>query len=158
MRNRVTSSSQGYRLGLPTLLYPDGPLMTSLRSLQTYHLHCLCKIKASFSELLDFQSRIRVVHIFRRLITDQSFVINEDGFKEPLEWMKKRAYQAAMLERVEKMKNLIWLRFSSKTNASLDASEVELLCGYSRKPFARKSSIKKRPAIVDLLLNSKTID
>ncbi|MCB5357935.1 hypothetical protein [Vibrio lentus] len=90
--------------------------MTSLRSPQTYLSHCLCKIKASFSELLDFQSRIWVVHIFEDSITDQSFVINEDGFKESLEWMKKRAYQTAMLERVEKMNisQVIEIQFEDK--------------------------------------------
>ncbi|MEZ9674108.1 hypothetical protein [Vibrio lentus] len=90
--------------------------MTSLRSSQTYLSHCLYKIKASFSELLDFQSRIWVVHIFEDSITDQSFVINEDGFKEPLEWMKNRAYQTAMLERVEKMKisQVIEIQFEDK--------------------------------------------
>ena len=63
----------------------------------------LTKIKSFFNELLDFQSRIWVIHIVEEAITDQSFVINEDGFKEPLEWMKKRGYSQNMLERVEKM-------------------------------------------------------
>ncbi|MDK9737168.1 hypothetical protein KI655_07630 [Vibrio sp. D404a] len=63
----------------------------------------LTKIKSFFNEVLDFQSRIWVIHIVEEAITDQSFVINEDGFKEPLEWMKKRGYSQNMLERVEKM-------------------------------------------------------
>lgn len=63
----------------------------------------LTKIKSFFNEVLDFQSRIWVIHIVEEAITDQSFVINEDGFKEPLEWMKKRGYTQNMLERVEKM-------------------------------------------------------
>ena len=62
------------------------------------------KIKTDFSTLLDFQSRIWVVHIFEDSISDQSFVINEDDFKEPLEWMRKRDYHSKMLDRVDKMK------------------------------------------------------
>ncbi|TKE91280.1 hypothetical protein FCV53_11715 [Vibrio sp. F12] len=85
-------------------------------SSRTYLSSSLSKLKSYFSELLDFQSRIWVVHIFEDSITDQSFVINEDGFKEPLEWMKKRAYQAVMLERVEKMKisQVIEIQFEDK--------------------------------------------
>ena len=63
----------------------------------------LTTIKSFFNEVLDFQSRIWVIHIVEDAITDQSFVINEDGFKEPLEWMRKRGYSQPMLERVEKM-------------------------------------------------------
>ncbi|MEZ9634981.1 hypothetical protein AB4401_07660 [Vibrio cyclitrophicus] len=90
--------------------------MISLRSPQTYLSGHLSELKSYFSELLDFQSRIWVVHIFEDSITDQSFVINEDGFKEPLEWMKKKAYTAAMLERVEKMKvsQIIEIQFENK--------------------------------------------
>ncbi|KDN30456.1 hypothetical protein VFDL14_06940 [Vibrio fortis] len=64
----------------------------------------LTSIKSFFNEVLDFQSRIWVIHIVEEAITDQSFVINEDGFKEPLEWMKKRRYSENMLERVDKMR------------------------------------------------------
>lgn len=76
----------------------------------------ISKIKTYFSTLLDFQSRIWVVHIFEDSITDQSFVINEDGFKEPLEWMKKRDYQTNMLDRVDKMKisQVIEIQFEDK--------------------------------------------
>ncbi|MBB1465574.1 hypothetical protein H5300_20070 [Vibrio sp. SG41-7] len=63
----------------------------------------LTSIKSFLNEILDFQSRIWVVHIVEEAITDQSFVINEDGFKEPLEWMKKRGYSEDMLKRVDKM-------------------------------------------------------
>ncbi|WP_439146909.1 hypothetical protein [Vibrio sp.] len=51
--------------------------------------------------------------------TDNTLVAtinNEDGFNEPLEWMKKRHYQPSMLERVEKMKisQVIELKFEDK--------------------------------------------
>ncbi|MGF1799548.1 hypothetical protein L4D11_02615 [Vibrio gigantis] len=86
--------------------------MTSSLSSKTY----LSKLKNYFSDLLDFQSRIWVVHIFEDSITDQSFVINEDAFKEPLEWMKKRDYQSKMLDRVDKMKisQVIEIQFEDK--------------------------------------------
>ncbi|CAK2177139.1 conserved hypothetical protein [Vibrio crassostreae] len=85
-------------------------------SSQTYLSNSLSKLKSYFNELLDFQSRIWVVHIFEDSITDQSFVINEDGFKKPLEWMKKRDYQARMLDRVDKMKisQVIEIQFEDK--------------------------------------------
>ncbi|WP_059021446.1 hypothetical protein [Vibrio coralliirubri] len=90
--------------------------MSSQTSPKTYLTYSLSKLKSYFSELLDFQSRIWVVHIFEDSITDQSFVINEDGFKEPLEWMKKRDYQARMLDRVDKMKisQVIEIQFEDK--------------------------------------------
>ena len=90
--------------------------MPSLSSNQTYVAKYRSKLKAYFNELLDFQSRIWVVHIFEDSITDQSFVINEDGFKEPLEWMKKRDYQAKMLDRVDRMKisQVIEIQFEDK--------------------------------------------
>ncbi|WP_210454868.1 hypothetical protein [Vibrio crassostreae] len=90
--------------------------MTLLRSPQTFLSHFMPKLKSYFNELLDFQSRIWVIHIFEDSITDQSFVINEDGFKEPLEWMKKRDYQARMLDRVDKMKisQVIEIQFEDK--------------------------------------------
>ncbi|KAA8670121.1 hypothetical protein MID13_05060 [Vibrio gigantis] len=86
--------------------------MTSSLSSKTY----LSKLKNYFSDLLDFQSRIWVVHIFEDSITDQSFVVNEDAFKEPLEWMKKRDYQSKMLDRVDKMKisQVIEIQFEDK--------------------------------------------
>ena len=89
------------------------PLSTSS---QTPLSKYLSRLKAYFNELLDFQSRIWVVHIFEGSITDQSFVINEDGFKEPLEWMKKRDYQGKMLDRVDKIKvsQVIEIQFEDK--------------------------------------------
>ncbi|CDT69849.1 conserved hypothetical protein [Vibrio coralliirubri] len=97
---------------LPIFIVPIRFTMSS----QTYLSNSLSKLKSYFSELLDFQSRIWVVHIFEDSITDQSFVINEDGFKEPLEWMKKRDYQARMLNRVDKMKisQVIEIQFEDK--------------------------------------------
>ncbi|CDT82847.1 conserved hypothetical protein [Vibrio coralliirubri] len=97
---------------LPIFIVPIRFTMSS----QTYLSNSLSKLKSYFSELLDFQSRIWVVHIFEDSITDQSFVINEDGFKEPLEWMKKRDYQARMLDRVDKMKisQVIEIQFEDK--------------------------------------------
>ena len=97
---------------LPIFIVPIRFTMSS----QTYLSNSLSKLKSYFSELLDFQSRIWVVHIFEDSITDQSFVINEEGFKEPLEWMKKRDYQARMLDRVDKMKisQVIEIQFEDK--------------------------------------------
>ncbi|CDT02617.1 conserved hypothetical protein [Vibrio coralliirubri] len=101
---------------LPIFIVQIRFTMSSQTSPKTYLTNSLSKLKSYFSELLDFQSRIWVVHIFEDSITDQSFVINEDGFKEPLEWMKKRDYQARMLDRVDKMKisQVIEIQFEDK--------------------------------------------
>ncbi|NIY92595.1 hypothetical protein HCZ28_09960 [Vibrio diazotrophicus] len=52
---------------------------------------------------LDFQSRIWVIRISESRLKDESFVINEDSFQEPLQWMKRRNYTPVMLEQVEDM-------------------------------------------------------
>lgn len=52
---------------------------------------------------LDFHSRIWVIRISESRLKDESFVINEDSFQEPLQWMKRRNYTSVMLEQVEDM-------------------------------------------------------
>ncbi|MFA0086256.1 hypothetical protein BCU70_18940 [Vibrio sp. 10N.286.49.C2] len=62
------------------------------------------KILAALSEAIEFRSRIWVVHVSESLFKDQSYVVNEDGFDAPLEWMHRKGYSPAMLEQVEQMK------------------------------------------------------
>lgn len=57
---------------------------------------------ALFAELSEFQQRIWVVSIVKESYTD-TFVVNEGGFEEPLQWMRRKGYSAEMLARVEAM-------------------------------------------------------
>ncbi|YCO01781.1 hypothetical protein ACB087_02445 [Vibrio sp. VNB-15] len=64
----------------------------------------LDKFKQTISEVLDFQARVWVVNVYAGGHKGESFVVNEDSFTEPLQWMKKKAYTEAMLIKVETMK------------------------------------------------------
>ncbi|PSW20570.1 hypothetical protein C9I98_06875 [Photobacterium sanctipauli] len=62
------------------------------------------RVKQATSELLDFSGRVWVINIHSSTFQDESFVINEDNFSTPLQWMKKRGYEEATLQQVENMK------------------------------------------------------
>ncbi len=63
----------------------------------------LSRIKRAISEVIDFRSRVWVVRVSESRLKDESFIINEDSFQEPLQWMKRRNYSPVMLEQVEAM-------------------------------------------------------
>lgn len=63
----------------------------------------LVQLKHFVLEALDFRSRIWVIRISESRLKDESFIINEDSFQEPLQWMKRRHYSLSMLEQVENM-------------------------------------------------------
>jgi len=63
----------------------------------------LARLKRAIADVIDFQSRVWVVRISQSRLKDESFVINEDSFAEPLQWMKSRQYSPLMLEQVENM-------------------------------------------------------
>ena len=60
------------------------------------------KVATLFAELSEFQQRIWVVSIVKESYTD-TFVVNEGGFEEPLQWMRRKGYSAEMLARVDAM-------------------------------------------------------
>ena len=60
------------------------------------------KMATLFAELSEFQQRIWVVSIVKESYTD-TFVVNEGGFEEALQWMRRKGYSAEMLARVEAM-------------------------------------------------------
>ncbi|WP_409996861.1 hypothetical protein [Photobacterium rosenbergii] len=62
------------------------------------------RFKSAAADVLDFQSRVWVVNIRSSTLQDESFVVSEDNFKQPLQWMKKKQFDAEMLEKVEEMK------------------------------------------------------
>ena len=41
----------------------------------------------------------------------ESYVVNEDAFSVPLQWMKKKGYQESMLNKIEAMKRSQLLAF-----------------------------------------------
>lgn len=62
------------------------------------------RIKTSLLEVLDFQSRVWVVSVYAGEHKGESYVVNEDGFSEPMQWMKRKGYSAIMIEQIEQMK------------------------------------------------------
>ena len=62
------------------------------------------RIAKALSKVIEFQSRIWVINIHEGTLNDESFIINEDNFQEPMQWMVKRQYSAEMIEKVDAMK------------------------------------------------------
>lgn len=61
-------------------------------------------MKTAIGEVIEFQSRIWVINIHEGSLNDESFIINEDNFQEPMQWMVKRQYTSEMIEKVDAMK------------------------------------------------------
>ncbi|EJG0784297.1 hypothetical protein ACA506_002705 [Vibrio parahaemolyticus] len=69
------------------------------------------KFTQVMSEILDFQARVWIVTVYAGEHKGESYVVNEDTFSEPLQWMKKKGYQESMLNKVEAMKRSQILEF-----------------------------------------------
>ncbi len=52
---------------------------------------------------VEFKSRMWVVNISDSGFADETFVLNEDDFSEPLQWMKRKGYSSKMLAEVNNM-------------------------------------------------------
>ncbi|MGY4028309.1 hypothetical protein ACW5WQ_20590 [Aeromonas rivuli] len=61
------------------------------------------KVATLFAELCEFQQRIWVVSIIKDAYTD-TFIVNEDSFEEPMQWMRRKGYSADLLQRVNEMR------------------------------------------------------
>ncbi|WP_415226671.1 hypothetical protein [Psychromonas sp.] len=66
------------------------------------------KFTHACSEIQQFQQRIWIVSIQQNLqsqssLLNDTFVVSEDSFDTPMQWMEKRGYQAAMIQAVDKM-------------------------------------------------------
>lgn len=57
---------------------------------------------ALFAECSEFQQRIWVVSIRHDAYTD-TFIVNEGSFEQPMQWMIRKGYDAAMVRRVDEM-------------------------------------------------------
>ena len=55
------------------------------------------------SEILEFQQRIWVVSICNSSATD-TFIVNEDSFHEPMQWMMRKGYTEDMLQKINQLK------------------------------------------------------
>jgi len=66
---------------------------------------------ASLGKLLDFQQRIWIVSIHHESYSD-TFVVNEDGFAEPMQWMRRKGYSEIMLQRVEQLQRSQTVQFN----------------------------------------------
>ncbi len=66
--------------------------------------HTVNQIKTAIGEVIEFQSRIWVINIHEGTLNDESFIINEDNFQEPMQWMVRRQYTAEMITKVDAMK------------------------------------------------------
>ena len=68
------------------------------------------KVATLFAELSEFQQRIWVVSIVNDTYTD-TFIVNEGSFEEPMQWMRRKHYNADMLQRVEAMQRSQVIQF-----------------------------------------------
>ena len=68
------------------------------------------KVATLFAELSEFQQRIWVVSIIKDAYTD-TFIVNEGSFEEPMQWMRRKQYNADMLQRVEAMQRSQVIQF-----------------------------------------------
>jgi len=53
---------------------------------------------------LDSKKRLWIVQVDEGGLKNQSFVVDEDNFQQPLEWMLNKHYSAADLANVDNMK------------------------------------------------------
>ncbi|WP_295894446.1 hypothetical protein [uncultured Vibrio sp.] len=72
----------------------------------------LNRIQEALKKALDFQSRLWVVNVYAGESKGESFVINEDSFAEPLQWMKRKGYDDYMLQKVDAMQRSQVIEFS----------------------------------------------
>ncbi len=53
--------------------------------------------------ILEFQQRIWVISICNNSATD-TFIVNEDSFHEPMQWMMRKGYTEDMLHKVNQLR------------------------------------------------------
>lgn len=66
------------------------------------------KFAQACSEIQQFQERIWIVSIqdsygTQNSLLNDTFLLSEDSFEEPMQWMKKQGYQTEMIANVDKM-------------------------------------------------------
>lgn len=61
------------------------------------------KVKQFVQENLDFQGRVWVVNVFEGPHKGESFIVNEDSFQRPYQWMKNKGYSDEMIAKIDSM-------------------------------------------------------
>ncbi|WP_051333638.1 hypothetical protein [Aliagarivorans marinus] len=61
-------------------------------------------LKAFIANAVEFQSRIWVVDEFSGPHKGSAYVVNEDDFDAPLQWMRRKGYGQAELDKVDAMR------------------------------------------------------
>ncbi|MGR5168980.1 hypothetical protein ACPV5L_17450 [Vibrio astriarenae] len=64
----------------------------------------LTKLTSAIKQLLDFQGRVWVVNVFDGPHKGESFIVNEDSFETPYQWMINKGYNQEMIDRVSNMR------------------------------------------------------
>ena len=60
-------------------------------------------LSEQLTEIMEFQQRIWVVSICNSSATD-TFLVNEDSFHEPMQWMLRKGYTEDMLQKINQHK------------------------------------------------------
>lgn len=60
-------------------------------------------LSEQLTEIMEFQQRIWVVSICNSSATD-TFLVNEDSFHEPMQWMLRKGYTEEMLQKINQLK------------------------------------------------------
>ncbi|MDR9830623.1 hypothetical protein RCJ22_34120 [Vibrio sp. FNV 38] len=63
----------------------------------------LSKLKSTIKSVLDFQGRVWVVNVYSGPHKGESYIVNEDSFSEPMQWMKSKGYPAVMINQIDAM-------------------------------------------------------
>lgn len=67
------------------------------------------KFKQACANLQEFQERIWIVSIqknsgIQNSLLNDTFLVSEDSFDHPMQWMEKQGYQVEMIKNVDNMK------------------------------------------------------
>ncbi len=65
----------------------------------------------SLLKTLEFQQRIWIVSINHGAYSD-TFVVTEDSFSEPMQWMRRKGYDEVMLNRVNALQRSQTVQFN----------------------------------------------
>lgn len=97
-------------MGIPDSEH-DKPMLKKLIPRNLTQLLSRGSLLATLGKLLDFQQRIWIVSIHHESYSD-TFVINEDSFAEPMQWMRRKGYSEAMLQHVEQLQRSQTVQFN----------------------------------------------
>ncbi|WP_394209230.1 hypothetical protein [Enterovibrio calviensis] len=52
----------------------------------------------------EFQQRMWIVNVRESTLNNESFVVSEDSFSEPMQWMKRQNYTDYMIDELDQLK------------------------------------------------------